>query len=185
MRRICIVLVVFGLGCSDYTPRSAPATPSDDTDTSTSAPADVAEEGATNIAGPAAGKIQGRDFKPDSAELSNGILTLRQGEGVPPDLAVKIFLFLDEGESPEGKSYQMTPETGPGSASAHVHLSIKQPGETLPETEVFGEGYEMTLQFGEAKGNKLPGKIDLRLPDESESFVRGTFSVDVAEDSSP
>ena len=87
-----------------------------------------------------------------------------------------IFLFLKEGESPEGKSYNITRTSGFG--SPHVHLKWKPEGSKTPESEVFMKDYAMRLDFGSIQNDKLPGKIYLCVPDAHKSVVAGTFVAD-------
>ncbi len=130
------------------------------------------------ISGPkASGKIHGQDFTPDRAELERGVLTLRQGKDTLPDLAMKIFLFLDENETPEGRTYNVTARRCFGASSPHIHMMWKEPSSGFSKSEMFMDGYTMKLEFGRASGGKLPGKIDLRLPEKSESRIAGTFTV--------
>lgn len=127
----------------------------------------------------ASGKIHGREFTPDKVQLERGILTLSQGNDFFPDLAVKIFLFLDEGDKPEGKTYRVAAKRSFGARSPHIHLQWKETGKRVPQTEVFTDGYVMKLEFGKVSRGKLPGKINLRLPDTARSRVSGTFAIDL------
>jgi len=131
------------------------------------------------------GKIHGQDFTPDRVDLDlggSGILTIRQGKDIRPDLAMKIFLFPDDGETPEGKTYNVTAKTG--YRSPHIRMLWKEPGKRTGKTEVFMRDYVMKLQIGRASKGKLPGKIDLRLPDEAQSFVAGTFTIVMLDETS-
>ena len=127
--------------------------------------------------GSAVGKIHGVDFDVEQAAIANGILTLRQGSDFFPDYAVLVFLFLKEGETAEGRTFNITKEQGFG--SPHIHMKWKQKGQNTPKTEIFMKDYTMRLQFGKREDNVLPGKISLSLPDKEQSFVSGSFFAEI------
>ena len=58
-------------------------------------------------------------------------------------------------------------------------IGLHDGGQGRPEGETFFQNYTMKLEFGTAKGGKIPGKIHLRLPDEAGSFVAGTFEAEM------
>jgi len=120
------------------------------------------------------GMIQGENFASKSAEFSNGILTIRDGEDFFPDHAVMIFLFLKKDEKPEGKSYNISRTSGFG--SPHIHMKWKPENSKVPKTKIFTKDYSMHLNLGTIKNGKLPGKIYLCLPDEMKSVVAGSFT---------
>lgn len=131
----------------------------------------------------ASGKIHGKDFLVASAEFQNGVLTLRQGEDTFPDLALTIFLFLKEGETVEGKKFRVTPKDGFGSPHVHVKWREKK-GEGMPKSETFMKEYAMVLELGKKQRGKIPGKIYACMPDESRSFVAGTFTIVLQDETS-
>lgn len=122
----------------------------------------------------ARGMIHGETFVANSAELANGILTIRDGEDFFPNHAVMIFLFLKEGETPERKSYLISQTNA--SASPHIHMKWKPANSKVPKTKVFMKDYSMRLDLGSIKNGQLPGKIYLCLPDEMKSVVAGIFT---------
>jgi hypothetical protein len=124
----------------------------------------------------AQGAVRGAAFKVEKASLQSGVLELRQGADFFPDHAFRIFLFLKAGERPDGKTIVMTgePFSGP-----HVHLAYKVQGRNIPETEIFMSKYVMRLEFGRRQGNTIAGKLDLRLPEGTQSFVAGTFEAEI------
>ncbi len=126
---------------------------------------------------PAAGRIHGVNFKPDRIQLENGILTLRQGKEFFADLEFTIFLFLPKGESLPGKTFRVNKETEFGIPHVHVAWMPEQKLGTVPHTTTFTNKYAMILEFGPLQNGTIPGKIYLCVPDESKSFVAGTFSV--------
>ena len=133
--------------------------------------------------GAASGKIHGKEFLADAAQLQNGVLTLRQGEDFFPDLALTIFLFLKEGETVEGKKFRVTPKDGFGTPHVHVKWREKK-GDSMPKSETIMKGYAMVLELGKKQRGKIPGKIYACLPDESRSFVAGAFSIVLQDETS-
>ena len=125
----------------------------------------------------ASGKIHGKDFVVEDTKVENGVLTLRQGKDFFPDRAVTIFLFLKKGDKLEGKMYNISRDHGFG--APHIHMAWKEGGKGVPETKIFTKEYAMRLQFKEKQNKLLPGNIFLSLPDDSKSFVAGTFTAKV------
>ena len=128
---------------------------------------------------PIAGQVGGHTFKAEKAEYSSFVSTimLRQGKESFPDESLTVFLFLKKGESPEGRKFEFGPKSkglGP-----HVHVQQRKPGDKLPKTTTFTSGYALKLEFGKAKGGKLPGKIYLCLPDTDKSVAAGTFEAEM------
>ena len=122
----------------------------------------------------ARGLIHGEEFIAERATLKDRVLTLRDGQGFFPDHALMIFLFVDETEELEGKSYHFQ---GSGEIRwPHVHMKWKPHASRVPETRIFMKDYVMRLDFGKAAQGMLPGKIYVCLPDEKKSFAAGTFA---------
>jgi uncharacterized membrane protein YjgN (DUF898 family) len=121
----------------------------------------------------ASGKIHGQPFRVQAAKVENNILTLRQGRDFFPDRAVTIFMFLKKGETLEGRTFNISTDHGFG--APHIHMKWRDGGKKAPETKIFMKEYAMRLQFQEKKNGSLPGEIFLALPDDSKSFVAGTF----------
>jgi tetratricopeptide (TPR) repeat protein len=130
-----------------------------------------------NASGIASGTIHGTKFRVQKATLANGILTLRQGKDFFPDQAVMIFLFLKDGETADGKVYDVSRDQGFG--APHIHMKWKEEGEKLPKTQIYMKDYIMRLEFGKARNGTLSGKIVLALPDEHQSEVNGTFRAEL------
>ena len=127
---------------------------------------------------PAAGKVHGKEFKVEEATLDPrmGTLKLQQGEGLIGDMQFTIFLF-DDDEKMDGKT--ITVKSNQDSTTAHIHMRYKAEDKSHPETEIHMEKYTMSLKFGTAKDGKIPGKINLRLPDKAGSFVAGSFEAEI------
>jgi tetratricopeptide (TPR) repeat protein len=121
----------------------------------------------------ASGKIHGEAFTVETAKVENNILTLRQGKDFFPDRALTIFMFLKKGEGLEGRTFNISADHGFG--APHIHMKWRDGGKQAPETKIFMKEYAMRLQFKEKENGALPGNIFLSLPDDSKSFVAGTF----------
>ncbi|MFZ9938106.1 MAG: hypothetical protein ACO3JG_13765 [Luteolibacter sp.] len=127
---------------------------------------------------PAVGKVHGKEFKVEKATLDTrmGTLKLQQGEALIGDMQFTIFLF-DDDEKMDGKTIKVKPKQD--STTAHIHMRYKAEGKNVPETEIHMDKYTMSLEFGIAKDGKIPGKINLRLPDKAGSFVAGSFEAEI------
>ena len=125
----------------------------------------------------ASGRIRGEAFRVETAKVENNILTLRQGKDFFPDRALTIFMFLKKGEALEGRTFNISIDHGFG--APHIHMKWRDGGKKAPETKIFMKEYAMRLQFKEKENGALPGEIFLALPDESKSFVAGTFLAQV------
>jgi len=134
-------------------------------------------KGVSIPSGPVGGMIHGDPVTIDKAIFEHGILTLRDGKDFFPDHAFMIFLFLKKGEIPENRIFEYATESGFG--SPHIHMKWKETGKDLPETKIWMRGYAMFLQFGKRKGQELPGKIYLCIPDEMKSFIAGSFTAQI------
>jgi tetratricopeptide (TPR) repeat protein len=122
---------------------------------------------------PASGRIHGKAFTVEAAKMENNILTLRQGKDFFPDRAVSIFMFLKKEEALEGKTFNIATDHGFG--APHIHMKWRDGGKKAPETKIFMKDYALRLQFKKRENGTLPGNIFLSLPDDSKSFVAGTF----------
>ncbi len=127
---------------------------------------------------PAAGRIHGQPFVVENAELSNDILTLRQGRDFFADREFVIFVFGLDGKL-EGQQVVVKDGAPVGKSSCHVHMKWLVQGKSLPETAMFmpTDGYGIRIAFGQRdpKTGLLPGYIVLRMPDKEQSFVQGYF----------
>ena len=110
--------------------------------------------------------------------MENGILELREGKDFFPDKSLKIFMFLEEGATAEGRKFRISPKQEFGGPQVHVHMQYKPAGDQgFGETEMFMEQFAMILEFGKKQAGKIPGRIYVALPDKQKSFVAGTFEV--------
>jgi len=128
-------------------------------------------------AAPAKGQVHGKPFVVENSYIENGVLTLRLGKDVTADLEVKVVLPGSPWETPAGKNFKVM-EAG-GAGTPQVALAWKEDGQSVPSEQKFTDKYSMMLEFGQEKDKKLPGKIQLNLPDETKSHVAGTFEADI------
>ncbi len=126
---------------------------------------------------PAKGQVHGKPFLVESSSIENGLLVLKLGKDVSADLEIQIMLLTPQWEVPAGKSFKM-PGTA-GAAAPQVVLLWKEAGQSESSEQKFKDKYVLTLEFGQEKDKKLPGKIYLSLPDETKSNVAGTFEADI------
>jgi hypothetical protein len=193
---LTFALALFGCG-GEKTPgppstQNTPSTPKDApapgaTDRAAPAPAALAwTQDLQQMSFPAtavAGKLCGRPFAPQAWELSRlrgRFLTLRQGGEFNPELEVRILLSSAKDDSFSGKSYQVAPDAAP--PVPPVSVSCREHERRAAEPRVFSTKYAMRLEFGQERDGKLPGKLYLCLPDESKSYVAGTFTAEVEPD---
>ena len=119
-----------------------------------------------------AGRVHGRSFAPDYASLEGGTFSLRQGEGWPPESGITILLAGRRGEDFAGK----TVEVAPGQPSPVPRVIVRWKDEQhQPGKQDVASGYALKLAFSQPADGRLPGQIYLCLPDETKSFVAGTF----------
>ncbi len=142
-------------------------------------PAAEAPRSTVQDAPPAAGRLQGRDFRVKGATIENGILSLRQGEDFFADRELLIFLFLDDREIPSGRRFDVGADAQPGTLTPHLHIKWRDDAEQMPETNIVMNEYRMTLEFGQEADRKLPGRIELTVPGQPATKVSGRFEADV------
>jgi len=122
----------------------------------------------------AAGRIHGKDFIVERAILQSGALTLRAGRGGPVEFGVIINFG---GAAPESLAGQLLDITTNADKAAGVMLRWKDDDQQSKVTVT--NGYALKLVFGRLSGNHLPGKIYLCAPDETKSYIAGTFNADI------
>jgi hypothetical protein len=124
---------------------------------------------------PAAGSIHGSGFLCEKTILQGGHLSLLQGNASPWDLAVVVNLFARQGEELSGKTVQITSNRP---RAPHVVLRWKDE-QQQPKSNTISNGYALNVVFGEATNGHIAGKIYICLPDETKSFVAGTFDAEI------
>jgi hypothetical protein len=120
-------------------------------------------------------------------------LTLREGKDFFADREFKIFITLKPGQTLDGRSYFVRPVefnsdawqadkdrsgtfNGAVLGVSGVHMSAIPSGSDMPKTEMFMDRFSLRLQFGKSAAGKIPGQIDLRVPDKARSWVIGRFA---------
>jgi regulation of enolase protein 1 (concanavalin A-like superfamily) len=126
--------------------------------------------------GPVFGLIHGQDFIMDRASFQNGSLTLRAGTRGPVELGVSINLSGALAEELSGKTLNVTTNA---EKAAKVTLRWKDETGTVQKPG-FDGGYALRLQFGTLANNRLPGKIQLCLPDPEKSYLLGSFNANAS-----
>lgn len=116
---------------------------------------------------PVSGKLHGLDFAVKTTSFRNGDLKLRSADGVQLDV-------YRLGDSIEGRSYEI--QSGDDDTSnPRVKMTWNEGGAIA--TATFNKGYGMKLQFARAINRTVSGKIYLCFPDDSKSYVAGTFEL--------
>ncbi|GMR03603.1 MAG: hypothetical protein BMS9Abin22_104 [Gammaproteobacteria bacterium] len=126
---------------------------------------------------PAKGQIHGKPFVVEGGTIEDGVLTLRQGKEGATDLEVSINLLAKKWEVPTGRRFKFEKQSGPD--VPRIRISWKEDGQSASRKQQFIEQYTLLLELGQEQNRKLPGKINLVLPDETKSMVAGTFEVDI------
>ena len=124
---------------------------------------------------PAAGRIHRKNFIVERSVLQGPVLVLRQGASSQPDLAY--VLFLPETNARELGGYQLDVTTNASSTPPRVLIRWRE-GD-LQVSQTFTNGYVMKLKFDQISKDLLPGRIYLCLPDNSRSYVAGTFAAEI------
>jgi DNA-directed RNA polymerase subunit RPC12/RpoP len=122
----------------------------------------------------AAGRIHGQDFIVERASLQNGTLTLRYGTRGSVALGVLINFGNTQPEALAGQSLNITANAP---TAARITLIWQDGGKTAREN--LDGGYALRLNFGQISGTRLSGKIYFCAPDETKSYVAGTFNADI------
>jgi DNA-directed RNA polymerase subunit RPC12/RpoP len=127
----------------------------------------------------AAGAIHHRAFTLDRATLTGSNLTLRVGRSGAVELGINIYFFNRQPEELSGKTAEVKPTDG---TAPRVVLHWKEANRV---SETFHHGYAMKVEFGPLANGALPGKIFVCLPDESRSWIAGTFRAEIRKPSPP
>ena len=122
----------------------------------------------------AAGRIHGQDFIVERAILQSGTLTLRAGRNGTVEFGVMINFGGAQPESLAGQSLNIATNVN---KAAGVTLRWKDDDRQSKAT--ITNGYALRLNFSRLSGNHLSGKIYLCTPDETKSYIAGTFNADI------
>lgn len=155
---------------------------SGESNSSTSARSTVTDTNWTlNLAGvampdaPAIGRINRQTFTVDRAILRGGMLDLRQGSDVPPELGLSIALFAKQGEELAGQSISIAVDRT-NAPKAFLIFKNNQ-GQFIGQP--FAQGYALRLEFGQVANGYLTGKIYFCAPDPTKSWVAGSFEAEI------
>jgi hypothetical protein len=127
--------------------------------------------------GVAVGSLHGRGFRCERAWVQGGLLSLRQGKGRTPDLAVYIHLFAQQGEELSGKTIEIAPDRAP--PVPRVEVRWREEGQDKAQKTSYNRSYALKLVFGTVANSRLPGRLYLCLPDDEKGFVAGTFDAEI------
>ena len=129
---------------------------------------------------PAAGAIHQKAFTCERASITGSNLMLRAGRGGPAELGLNVFFFNRQPEELSRKTIEIK-STDP--IAPRVLLRWRE--EDRRSEKAIREGYAMRVEFGPVSNNAIPGKIFISLPDESKSWVAGTFRAEIRRPSPP
>jgi Domain of unknown function (DUF4190) len=118
---------------------------------------------------PVSGQIHGQDFQFKRALLRNGNLKFTSANGS------KYVIIHGLGMDIANKSFEM--DTNTISNTLKVEISWDDNGHA--STQTFDSFYAMELKFDAAQKRKIPGRIYLCLPDDSKTYIAGTFTITV------
>jgi hypothetical protein len=125
---------------------------------------------------PVAGRIEGQGFGLERASIERGSLSLRQGKGWPPDLAVTLIFFSHTPEELAGKTIEVAADRTPPLPRVIKRWKTDK-GEA--RSKEYKQGYALKAVFEKPKEGRLAGQIYLALPDDKKSFLSGTFSAEI------
>jgi hypothetical protein len=126
----------------------------------------------------ASGQIFKAAFAVESADIENGVLTLRQeGGSFPTEVIVN--LRTQSWQVPAGRNFETAPNAAAGPDSPMVRVRWRESGEKEFRERDFTDKLSLKLEFARLQDRKLPGKIRLVLPDEDKSQIAGTFNAEL------
>ena len=124
------------------------------------------------------GVISGSPFVADKARIDKigaaYVLTLRQGAGLTPDRAVRVFLHLQGNGGPTNQTFTVSPDAKDPAVSEVAKLWKTSAGFAPTEKDFFSN-YALKLELGSMDKGLIPGKIFLALPDTDKTVVAGQF----------
>ncbi len=115
----------------------------------------------------ASGKVHGMDFLVRATLFRNGDLRISSANG----LSVAIIRL---GASIAGKSFEIQSSAD---SSTNPRMRMTWTENEVEQSQTFNKGYGLKLQFGPLKNRTVAGKIYLCFPDDSKSYVAGSFQV--------
>ena len=126
----------------------------------------------------ASGQIFKAAFAVESADMENGVLTLRQeGGSFPTEVIVN--LRTQSWQVPAGRNFEIAPSATAGPDSPMVRVRWRESGEKEFRERDFTDKFSLKLELAKLQDRKLPGKIRLELPDDDKSQIAGTFNAEL------
>jgi len=119
---------------------------------------------------PVSGAIHGADFQLKRVLYRNGNLRFTSSDGQ------ESLIIHNVGDSIANTGLEV--QTTSVDNAPTIEIGWKDSDED--KTQTFQGGYAMELKFDAAKGRRIPGQIYLCLPDDSKSYIAGTFTVTLA-----
>ena len=119
---------------------------------------------------PVAGQVQGKPFAMSNSSIESGVLSMQSSGGVE----IKVMLPGSPWEMPAGKNFKVAETAGPDAPQVILVTKTDASGE-----QKFTDKFTLTLEFAQEKDKKLPGKIQLSLPDDAKSNIAGSFEAEI------
>jgi hypothetical protein len=121
------------------------------------------------------GRFRGKPFTAAHAEYdrTTQTLILRNHHDRSNGPEVAIHFSTQPQASMEGKRFDFVAAKGTGVPRIALRWSVKD--RVLPQQSTFAEGYDLMLEFGEIKADRLPGHLVLKLSGDYQSELQGTF----------
>ena len=116
---------------------------------------------------PVSGKLHGADFTGKRPAFKNGTLKISSASGG------ESLTIHGLNPSIENSTYEF--QLASGDKTPSIDITWNNGGQVRSET--YKAGYAMKLKFEQAVKRKVRAQIYLCLPDESKSYVAGTFAV--------
>lgn len=124
------------------------------------------------------GTIKGSNVELTNAEWSH-TLSIYEGDGWGFNPSVVVFLFLDEGQLPVDRTFNVK-TTDENHGSPHIHYRWRDPEKGNIETEIVTGDYNLLLKFGPADNRRVAGEIFFSMPGKN-TDVGGTFEIELPE----
>lgn len=124
------------------------------------------------------GLVTGGQFLADKARIDKiaGVyaLTLRQGPGLTPDRAVRVFLRLQGTDIPTNQTFTVSSDSA-DPAVTQVSKLWKTGAGFMPTEQKYTSNYALKLEMGSLDKANISGKIFLALSDPEKTVVAGQF----------
>jgi len=122
----------------------------------------------------AVGRVHGQSSTLDRVVLQGGVLTFRPSVHGSPDVSVAVNF---SGALPEALAGQTINVLTNADQAARVTLHWKENGQNA--RDYFENGYALRLELGALTNHHIPGKVYFCAPDDSKSYLMGTFNAEI------